>query len=138
MWKNKCGFGLIEVLASVVILSIGLTTLMALHLSGNHDHTRPMRTLQAQYLAQSFLDKALMQDAWRHCSEPKNTDSICQYINAVEPLPVAIPIPGFQHFKMTIKLSPEEEIEAVLMRNLQVSIFLQQDILASLDTWVGI
>lgn len=137
MWKNKHGFGLIEALTSVVVLSMGLSALMALYLASDRDYARPVRTLQAQYLAQSFLDKALMQDVWQHCSEPKNTYSICQYINVVEPLPIGIPIVSFQQFKMMITLSPEEMIETVLMRNMQVSIFWQQDILASLNAWVG-
>lgn len=133
MFNRDPGFGLIEALVSIVILSLGLSTLMVLYFASTTQQAKPIQILQASYLAQNYLDHILLSNTWQFC-KPKDEQGLCPYINAKMPLPIKLD--EFRNFKLKITVSPEKEIASIKMKNLDVSIYWQHGQLASVNTWV--
>ncbi|MFO1258220.1 MAG: type II secretion system protein [Gammaproteobacteria bacterium] len=134
MLNRNAGFGLIEALVSVVVLSLGLSTLMVLYFASTTQQAKPVQILQANYLAQNYLDHIIFSNAWQFC-KPNDAQSLCQYINSKVPLPIVRE--EFSQFKLKISVSSGQEMASIKMKNVEVSIYWQQDELANMNAWVA-
>lgn len=136
MLSRSGGFGLIEALVSIIVLSLGLSTLMVLYFASTAQQAKPIQILQANYLAQNYLDQVMLSSSWQTCQSNK-TLALCQYIHSDKPLPIESEDKAFRRFKMKITVSPDQEVALIKMKKVDVSIYWQQDELVSMNAWVA-
>ena len=133
------GFSTIEVIVSIIIISVGLVSLTQIYFYHNKKNVPLMMLYQSKLITQNILDELLIKSKWSNCLEEQGKGlAICEYVSQ-EMRPLDNQFNPYQApYAIKIIIGNIVRVETLEMRPLTVITFLNDRMISSLTTWVAI